>query len=122
MGFQIITPIPIVMRSGTLIDYVVRIAGIPFRWTTMITQYEPPHKFVDVQLKGPYAYWHHHHVFKEVVGGTEISDTVHYALPAGMLGSIVHALFVRRKLHRIFDYRAAAIKDLFTGQHAERLS
>ena len=116
MGFQIITPIPIAMRPGALIDYVVRVSGLPVRWTTLITEYDPPHGFVDVQLKGPYSYWHHHHAFAEVDQGTEISDTIHYALPAGVLGTFIHALFVRRKLNRIFDYRAAVIKNRFPGQ------
>jgi ligand-binding SRPBCC domain-containing protein len=113
MGFVIITPEPIEMREGALIDYVVRIGPLPIRWTTLITRYDPPKSFVDVQLKGPYSYWHHRHEFTPFDGGTEIADTVHYALPLGSLGALAHALFVRRQLERIFDYRTAFIRDFF---------
>lgn len=113
MSFEIITPLPTTVRAGALIDYVVRLAGITLRWTTLITHYEAPNRFVDVQLKGPYSYWHHLHAFSEVQGGTEIADTIHYALPAGVVGGLVHALFVRRKLNQIFEYRSAMIEELF---------
>lgn len=116
MQFRIITPVPIVMRVGALIDYVIRIGGLSVRWTTLITQYDPPLEFVDVQLMGPYAYWHHHHQFAAVEGGTEISDAVHYALPGGFLGTLMHSLFVRRRLQRIFDHRAAVMLDCLAGQ------
>jgi ligand-binding SRPBCC domain-containing protein len=119
MGFQIITPGPIAMREGALIDYVVRIGPLSIRWTTLITQYDPPYAFVDVQLKGPYSYWHHYHQFKAVEGGTEISDTVHYALPAGPVGNLVHWLFVRRQLNRIFNHRREVIEKLFAEHLAK---
>ena len=119
MGFRIITPIPIPMRAGALIDYVIRISGITLRWTTLITQYDPPQSFVDVQLKGPYSYWHHHHEFVAAENGTEVLDTVHYALPAGLLGTLAHALGVRRTLNRIFDHRESAIRHMLGGNRKE---
>ena len=113
LGFEIITPLPIEMKTGTLIDYTVKVQGIPVRWTTMITEHDPPHKFVDVQLKGPYAFWHHTHTFKEVEGGTLMSDRVQYILPFGFLGRLVHALSVEGQLKHIFDYRGKIIEEQF---------
>lgn len=116
LRFEILSPLPVDMHEGALIDYVVRVGLLPFRWTTLITRYNAPTSFVDVQLKGPYSYWHHDHEFISTRGGTEIRDTVHYALPAGPLGSLMHALLVKRKLQRIFDYRSTIIQELFTAR------
>jgi len=113
LGFEIITPLPIEMRVGALIDYTIKLQGIRVRWTTMITEYDPPHKFLDVQLKGPYAFWHHTHRFKEVEGGTLMSDRVQYILPFGFLGRLVHALSIEGRLKHIFDYRAKVIEEQF---------
>ena len=81
MGFNIITPTPIDMKEGAIIDYTVKIMGVPMRWRTMITSYKKIEYFVDEQLKGPYSYWHHKHTFKEVEGGVLIIDEITYALP-----------------------------------------
>ena len=113
VGFTILTPPPIVMQTGTLIDYKIRVNGIPLRWRTLIESFDPPHSFVDTQLRGPYAHWHHTHTFREVSGGTELGDRVEYALPLGPLGKIAHALFVKRQLRTIFDYRAQVMRELF---------
>ncbi len=113
MGFEIITPGPVKMRPGTLIDYTVRTLGIPVRWTTLITEYAPPHKFVDVQLRGPYSFWHHTHTFKQADQVTLITDEVRYSLPFGLLGRMAHGLFVRRQLDAIFAYRENVIKEVF---------
>ena len=113
MGFRILTPSPILMRTGTLIDYTVRVLGLRMRWTTMITTYDPPMKFVDEQLKGPYSFWHHTHAFVEENGGTRMVDTVRYALPFGAVGALAHPLVVRRQMRRIFEYRAKVIAGLF---------
>jgi ligand-binding SRPBCC domain-containing protein len=102
------------MQSGTLIDYTVRATGFPVRWTTLITDYEPPYRFVDVQLKGPYSFWHHTHTFEAVDGGTMIKDTVRYVLPFGILGRAVHRLLVRRQLRKIFEYRQEFVDHYFT--------
>ena len=111
LHFRILTPKPIVMRAGTLIDYQLTLFGVPFRWRTRIETFDPPApgdstaSFSDVQLTGPYARWHHQHDFHAVPGGTDISDGVDYALPLGPVGLLAHALFVRRQLDAIFEYR-----------------
>jgi len=114
LGFRILTPLPIEMRAGVLIDYRISMSGVPMGWRTEITLWEPNDRFVDVQLKGPYRYWHHLHEFRDAPGGaTEMHDRVDYELPFGPLGSAVHALFVRRMLHGIFEHRRQVIDDLF---------
>lgn len=114
LSFEILTPSPISMERGALIDYRVRLAGIPFRWTTYITRYEPPHTFVDVQLCGPYTFWHHTHRFSPIEErATLIEDEVLYLLPFGLLGSLFHRLWIKRQLTRIFDYRGTVIGTLF---------
>lgn len=113
LGFRILTPTPIVMKEGALVDYTIGLLGLRVHWRTMITAHEPPFRFVDQQLKGPYAFWHHTHTFEEVEGGTMIRDEVRYLLPFGPLGRLVHALFVRRKLASIFDHRHRIIEGLF---------
>ena len=117
MGFHIRSPAPITMRPGTLIDYTIRLHGIPVRWRTEITQWDPPREFVDTQLRGPYALWVHTHRFREQGGMTTIEDEVRYALPFGVLGRIVHPL-VRRKLTRIFEFRARTVERLLLGSAA----
>jgi ligand-binding SRPBCC domain-containing protein len=117
MAFRIVTPAPIRMRPGTLIDYTLRLHGVPLRWRSEITQWEPPSEFVDTQLRGPYAHWVHIHRFREQGGMTIIEDEVRYALPFGMLGRIAHPL-VRRRLTRIFEYRRAALERILLGNAA----
>ena len=113
LGFHILTPPPIAMREGGLIDYSLRVWGVSLHWRTLITAYEPPHRFVDEQIKGPYLFWHHTHTFREDDQGTVIGDTVRYVLPFGPLGRVAHAVYVRRDLERIFDYRAEVIAQVF---------
>lgn len=113
LGFVIVTPTPIAMKAGTLIDYTIKVMALRLRWRTLISQYDPPHAFVDEQLKGPYRLWQHRHSFREVEGGTLISDEVTYALPLGILGRIAHSLFVRRQLQGIFAHRARVIGEEF---------
>ncbi len=112
LNFRILTPQPIDMRVGALIDYQIRIHGIPIRWRTEITAWEPPHRFVDEQLSGPYRLWIHEHTFKEVDGGTLCGDRVAY-WPRG--GAFAHWLMVRRDILRIFTYRADRLRALFPG-------
>jgi len=120
LDFAILTPSPIAMRPGTLVDYVVKVGGLPVRWRTLITTYEPPHRFVDEQILGPYSFWHHTHTFAALPGGgTRLGDTVRYGLPLGPLGDVVHALVVRRQLAGIFDHRRRVIADRF-GRAAAR--
>ena len=108
LGFQIRSEIPVAMRPGTLIDYRIRLHGIPMNWRTEITRWDPPNSFEDVQLRGPYAKWVHTHTFVEERGGTKVGDRVIYALPFGPLGAIAHP-FVRRQLERIFKYRESVL-------------
>ena len=112
LRFHIKTPEPIVMRQGTLIDYTLRIHGVPAGWKTEIAEWEPPYRFVDRQLKGPYSLWHHTHAFTEEAGGTRMVDEVKYEVPFGPLGDLVHSLFVRQDVTNIFKYRNEAIPRL----------
>ena len=113
LRFRIHTPSPIDMRAATLIDYTIRLWGIPMRWHTAITTWDPPARFVDEQLSGPYKTWIHTHRFRSVANGTVIEDDVVYALPLGPLG-LVAAPLVRRQLRRIFSYREARVRALLT--------
>ena len=112
LRFQIDSPTPVAMKAGALIDYTIRLYRIPIRWQTAITRWNPPHSFVDTQLREPYAKWVHSHRFTEHNGGTTVHDRVAYALPLGPLGIIASPL-VQRQLRRIFDYRSQAMLDRF---------
>jgi ligand-binding SRPBCC domain-containing protein len=112
LNFRILTPVPIEMREGALIDYRISVRGFPLRWRTRIEAYDPMRSFVDVQLLGPYRSWRHTHAFEGRREGTEMRDLVEYSLPLGPLGDLAHSLFVRRDLQTIFDYRRGAIERL----------
>jgi ligand-binding SRPBCC domain-containing protein len=112
LSFTVLTPDPIEMRVGALIDYRLRVHGIPLRWTSRIEDWEPGRSFVDRQLRGPYGLWHHRHTFAEEGPGTVVRDEVDYAMPFGALGDLAHPLFVRRDLERIFSYRHEAVPRL----------
>jgi hypothetical protein len=110
LRFEILTPCPIKMREGARIDYRLRWHGLPMRWQSAITKWEPPHCFVDEQRHGPYRLWHHEHRFSESDGRTLVRDHVRYAVPGGLL---IDRLFVRRDVHRIFAFRQAKLAGLF---------
>ena len=110
LRFRVVTPRPIEMRVGATIDYELRVHGIPLKWTSEIAAWEPPHRFVDRQIRGPYRLWHHEHRFEADGDHTVCTDVVDYAVPGGRL---VHALFIRRDVERIFDYRARRLAELF---------
>lgn len=114
LGFHIVTPRPIDMRRGAKIEYRIDWHFLPLRWHTEIVDWTPPHGFVDVQTRGPYKLWHHTHRFEARDGGTQMCDTVEYALPLGPLGELAHRLAVRKDLGRVFDYRAEQIALLFS--------
>lgn len=121
LDFRIVGPGDLTMRPGLRIEYRIRPLGFPQRWVSEITAYEPPHRFVDEQRVGPYAHWHHEHVFRAVDGGTEVMDRVDYALPFGAAGRLAHALFVRRQLESIFDYRERSLARLLGRQGESRV-
>lgn len=122
LGFKIMTPPPIHMNKGTIIDYSISILGVPVRWTTAISDYDPPHRFSDVQLKGPYSFWHHTHLFEEKDGGTIMTDIVFYSLGFGILGDLLHVLFVKSRLDMIFNFRYKAIQDFFLICHQQSIN
>lgn len=123
LRFRIVTPQPIRMQEGALIDYRLRLRGFPMRWRTLIAAWEPPYRFVDVQLKGPYRLWHHEHTFTPLDGGVMCRDIVHYAHFGGRL---VHDRLVRPDLARIFEFRRTRLEEIlggassgYAGSHAE---
>jgi ligand-binding SRPBCC domain-containing protein len=113
LHFKILTPGEIVMKPGTLIDYELRLHGIPVRWRTLIEEYVPNDYFIDVQVSGPYRSWRHRHDFLERPGGTQMCDHVEYEMPFGPVGMLVRRLFVRSSLDHIFDHRNASIAEYF---------
>ena len=118
LGFRIVTDGDLTMRQGLEISYRIHPLGIPQRWTSRISVWDPPQRFVDEQLRGPYRDWHHLHEFREVAGGTEIRDEVTYELPFGVLGRIAHRLIVRRQLESIFDHRERVVRELLGASAA----
>lgn len=110
LRFEVLMPEPVRMCEGTVIDYRLRLHGLPLRWRSRIERWEPRRTFVDRQVHGPYRIWHHRHEFEVAGSGTIVRDIVHYAMPWGPLGQLAHVLLVRRDLARIFDYRTEAVK------------
>lgn len=110
LHFEVLTPPPVAMRPGARIDYRLRLHGVPLRWQSEITAWEPPFRFCDEQRHGPYRTWIHTHEFEERDGGTLCRDHVHYAAPGGRL---VESLFVRRQVDAIFTYRRHALQRRF---------
>lgn len=98
--------------QGALIDYWLRWRGLPIRWRTRIAAWDPPHRFEDVQVRGPYRQWRHTHLFEAVGQGTRMTDVVHYSLPLGFLGAWAHRLVVARDLEEIFAFRAQRVTNL----------
>jgi ligand-binding SRPBCC domain-containing protein len=115
LNFRIVDPDGIQMRNGAEIDYVIRWMGLRLKWKTVITDYEPPLKFVDEQARGPYSFWRHTHTFEETNAGVVIRDCVEYRLPLGVFGHLAHALVVRRQLREIFHFRQTAIARILPG-------
>jgi ligand-binding SRPBCC domain-containing protein len=100
------------MHEGTLIDYRLKLLGVPFGWRTRIAAWDPPHRFVDDQIRGPYKVWIHTHTFEAVAAGTRMRDHVRYALPLAPFGNLALPI-VRRQLGRIFEYRRQAMSNVF---------
>lgn len=114
LNFKIITPMPIDMKKGTLIDYKIKLNGISFKWKTEITDWSPPYVFVDTQIKGPYKVWIHEHIFVSQGSSTIVKDIVSYLPPGWLLEPVIHKLAVKKKLEHIFDYRMEKIKSIFS--------
>ena len=115
MGFHILSDIADTkMYPGQIIEYYVTpVAGIKMHWVTEITHVKDMAYFVDEQRFGPYAFWHHKHFLKQVPGGIEMTDVLHYKVPFGFLGKIVNALFIKKKINEIFNYRYNKLEELF---------
>jgi ligand-binding SRPBCC domain-containing protein len=109
LRFQILSPKPISIRKGSRLDYRIRLHGLPVRWQSEITAWDPPTRFVDEQRRGPYRVWIHEHEFSVRDDGTEVRDLVRYAVPGGWA---VDRLFVRRDLETIFEHRAATLREI----------
>jgi hypothetical protein len=113
LNFKILDVKPQPIQQGTMINYSLRVHGIPLRWTSEIVEWEPPHRFVDLQLRGPYKLWRHEHRFETCQGGTLISDTINLALPLGFLGRLAYKIKVESDVQEIFAFREQKIRSLF---------
>lgn len=116
LGFRVLTPDPVQMGVGALIDYRLHLHGIPLGWTSQIEVWETNRQFVDRAVRGPFSLWHHRHRFSASGAGTIVSDEVHYAPPLGVFGEIADRLLVARDLDRIFAHRRDAVARLLDGQ------
>lgn len=119
LSFKVLTPKPIEMKPGTLIDYKLKVRGLPIKWTTKITAWDPPHRFCDTQLKGPYKQWVHIHTFTPEDGGTRCDDIVEYAPLGGPLAPLINKLFVQRDVQQIFAHRAKVLEEMFGGRQTQ---
>ena len=113
LNFKIESVNPRPVQKGTLISYELRVRGLPLRWTSEIQEWNPPTRFVDLQIRGPYKLWHHTHTFIAEGNNTRIIDEVLYDLPFGPLGKIAHTLMVKSDVEKIFRYREMKIRELF---------
>lgn len=117
LNFSILTPQPIEMREGALLDYRLYLHRIPIKWRTEISVWDRPYRFVDQQLKGPYKRWYHEHTFEETDHGTVVRDNVHY-IPRG--GRLLHKLMVRPDLEKIFTFRQDRLREIFAEMVAKQ--
>jgi len=113
LHFKTLAVAPEPIRLGTRISYSLRLHGIPLHWTSEIVEWDPPHRFVDLQLHGPYKLWRHEHRFEARGDGTRIVDTVNLSLPFGVLGQLAYKIKVRSDVHEIFAFREKKIQALF---------
>ena len=115
LNFTILTPTPIKMMKGQIIDYTIKLIGFKVHWRTLITDYEPAYSFIDQQIKGPYSIWHHQHTFKKIKNSVEIYDDIQYSIPFGIIGRILHYFWIRKELENIFKYREKVINKIFSN-------
>jgi len=120
LDFKILAVTGEPVSAGTLIDYRLKVHGLPVFWRTRIQEWHVNESFVDTQLRGPYVLWHHTHKFTEKDGGVEMSDIVRYRLPFGPIGMIIHKFIVRRDVESIFDYRSQIIAQIFSEENAQQ--
>lgn len=113
MAFQIVSPLPLQMKKGTIIDYKIKVMGIPMKWRTEITDWNPPFGFQDTQIRGPYRRWVHTHTFEEAEGGTMMRDHVEYLPPGWIFEPLIHSLIVGPQVKKIFEYRASNFNYIF---------
>ena len=111
VGLRLLTP-PATLAAGAVLDFRVRWLGLPLRWRAYVREYDPPYRFVDVQVRGPWARWEHRHLFLEEAGGTWVEDRVTYRLPLGALGRLAHGALVHRQLRALWAYRQARLGEL----------
>jgi ligand-binding SRPBCC domain-containing protein len=118
MDFKVLnTDLPLKIKEGLKIDYIVKpLLGIPLKWQTLILNVKEPYFFVDEQIKGPYAYWHHEHRFIKQGELTLMIDDLTYCMPLGILGRMAHLIVVKSKLNHIFNYRTEKILSLFISE------
>ena len=116
LQFKILNDSPIPMEKGLIINYKMKIRKIPITWSSLIKSYEPPFSFIDEQIKGPYAFWHHEHKFIEEKGGTRVNDCIKYKIPCGFLGRLINKFWVANDLEKIFNFRKNAINDIFINR------
>jgi len=120
LHFRILTPLPVFMEKGTRIDYQIGLYGVPMKWKTEITAWEPPRRFEDTQLAGPYRVWIHEHIFEPESGGTRMTDRVRYRARGALFEPLVNRFFVRRSLARIFDFRESRLAGFFREPGGDR--
>ena len=113
LKFRVLTTDPLEMKVGLKIDYRLRARGLPLRWQSEITEWEPPNWFVDEQRRGPYRLWRHEHRFEDMGGGTLCIDMVRWAARGGPFRKLIERLWVRRDIDRIFEYRRKALAERF---------
>jgi ligand-binding SRPBCC domain-containing protein len=111
LGLRLLTP-PSTLAAGAVLDFRVRWLGLPLRWRAYVREYDPPYRFVDVQVRGPWARWEHRHLFLQEGGGTWVEDRVTYRLPLGPLGRLAHGALVQRQLRALWAYRQARLGEL----------
>ncbi len=114
LHFHILTPEPLPRGEGALFEYRLRVRGLPLRWRTLIEEWREGERFVDRQVRGPYALWHHTHLFEILPdGGTRITDRVRYRAPFGLFGRLATLLYLQRDIGRVFEFRRKVIEELF---------
>jgi ligand-binding SRPBCC domain-containing protein len=118
LSFQIVTK-GVPMAQGAQFDYVIKWLGLPMKWRSLISQYNPPFSFADEQLIGPYKTWHHEHTFSQTTNGVIVGDHLQYSLPLGPLGAIAQAVMVKRQLESVFRYRQSELAKIFPGATEE---